>query len=131
MAGIQKFEDLRIWNDARTLVKKIYALKKPILAQREYDLYDQMARCSRSVMSNIAEGFEKDGTKEFARYLYIAKGSAGELRSQLYECVDKGFLPENTELISESQVLARRINNFILAIKSTGHPGRRYENPPR
>jgi len=81
---IKNFGDLEIWKAARRLSRKIYGLSKgPKLAQ-DFGLRDQMQRAAISIMSNIVEGFERGGNQEFVQFLYIAKGSCGEIRSQLY-----------------------------------------------
>jgi len=81
MKRVENFEDLRIWQDARALVKQVYSDMCKI---RDYGFRDQIQRAGISVMNNIAEGFERHSDIEFARFLDIAKGSAGEVRSMYY-----------------------------------------------
>jgi four helix bundle protein len=81
---IKTFEDLEIWKEARCLTQDIYNISKAPKFSRDFALRDQMQRAAVSIMSNIAEGFERGGNQEFVQFLYIAKGSCGELRSQLY-----------------------------------------------
>jgi four helix bundle protein len=95
MPTIQRFEDLEAWKISRELTKEIYRASKNDLFFRDYGLRDQICRASVSVMSNIAEGFERDGNKEFANFLSIAKGSSGEVRSQLYVALDQNYISEN------------------------------------
>src|SRR3989339_1061834 len=85
---VQRFEDLEIWKNSRILCKVIreFSLSTPL--NKDYSLRDQILRSSGSVMDNIAEGFERDGKKEFIQFLYFAKGSLGETRSQVYRCFD-------------------------------------------
>ncbi len=89
MSKIYRFEDLEAWKIARELTKEVYRTSKNDLFIRDYGLPDQICRASVSVMSNIAEGFERDGNKEFVNFLSIAKGSSGEVRSQLYVALDQ------------------------------------------
>ena len=93
MATIQKFEDLICWQKARELTRYIYREFKSL---SDYGFKDQIQRASVSVMSNIAEGFERGTRQEFLNYLYIAKGSAGEVRAQLYVALDAGYLNQET-----------------------------------
>ena len=90
MATIQTFEDLICWQKARLLTKEIYKIFKDLNIQKIQDrgLQDQIQRASVSIMSNIAEGFERGTKQEFLNYLFIAKGSAGEVRAQLYVALD-------------------------------------------
>lgn len=94
MAGVKRFEDLDAWKLSRELVNLIYDLTDKEEFKRDYSLKDQMHRCSVSVMSNIAEGFERGSDKDFARFLYIAKGSCGEIRSQLYVALDRRYITQ-------------------------------------
>ena len=83
---IERFEDLEIWQDARELCKYVYktTIKEPFC--HDYKLRDQIRASSGSIMDNIAEGFERDGNKEFVQFLSVSKGSCGECRSQSYRC---------------------------------------------
>lgn len=94
MATISCFEDIEAWRKARELVKKIYAVSGRGLFARDMALRDQIRRAAISVASNIAEGFERGGRAEFIHLLSVAKGSAGEVRSQLYIALDLGYLSE-------------------------------------
>ena len=101
MATVQKFEDLICWQRARQLTKFIYDIskyRKDISTYRNFDsgLANQIQRAAVSVMSNISEGFERGTRAEFINYLFIAKGSAGEVRNQLYVALDNGYLNDET-----------------------------------
>lgn len=85
----KSFEELPVWQKARELVNYIYTLTKKDVFSRDFSLVDQIRRASASVMSNIAEGFERGSNAEFIHFLYISKGSAGETRTQLYIALDQ------------------------------------------
>ena len=89
MAIIEKFEDLEIWRLAREICQKIEFLIQNTNLKTNYSLKDQIDRSSGSIMDNIAEGFERNGNREFIQFLSIAKGSAGEVKSQSYSAFDK------------------------------------------
>jgi four helix bundle protein len=112
---ITKFEDLEIWQDARDLNKKIRYITEKSSLKNDFSIKDQILRSSGSVMDNIAEGFERDGNKEFIQFLYIAKGSLGETRSQLHRAYDSGHIIEEkyNELINDCLNLSPRIAGFI------------------
>ena len=95
MSKIHRFEDLEAWEIAREVTKEIYKVSKHDLFIRDYGLRDQICRASVSIMSNIAEGFEREGNKEFVNFLSIAKGSSGEVRSQLYVALDQNYITES------------------------------------
>ncbi|MEZ4900837.1 MAG: four helix bundle protein [Spirosomataceae bacterium] len=92
MATIQKFEDLSVWQSGLSLAIEVY---KSLANYKDYGLRDQLQRTSVSIPSNIAEGFEREYNKEFIRFLKVAKGSAGELRTQIYVAIGVGIIDEN------------------------------------
>ena len=94
MARVNRFEDLEAWKIAREIVRAVYGVSQNERFARDYGLKDQIRRSSVSIMSNIAEGFERDGDREFANFLSIAKGSAGETRSLLYVALDQNYISE-------------------------------------
>ena len=124
MSGKGKFEDLEVWKEARLLVNRIYDLSGDTAFAKDFGLRDQIRRAAISVLSNIAEGYERDSDIEFGRYLSIAKGSAGEIRAQLYIARDRYYISETdfqaTKTAAES--LGRRIARFIAYLKSTSSP---------
>ncbi|MBI4398691.1 MAG: four helix bundle protein [Candidatus Omnitrophica bacterium] len=92
MAKISKFEDLIAWQKARTLAKTVYQITKAGSFAKDFGLAGQIQRASVSVMSNLAEGFERSRLGEFHQYLSMAKASCGEVRSQLYVALDVGYI---------------------------------------
>ena len=110
---VKKFEDLEIWQEARILTKSIYAASKNGEFARDFGLKDQMRRASVSITSNIAEGFERNAKKQFRYFLKIAKGSAGEVRSQLYVALDENYIGKK-----DFEQLYRQVSKTISKIGS-------------
>ncbi len=111
----KRFEDLRIWQDARVQANEIYdAFGPESCAAKDFGFKDQIQRCGVSVMNNIAEGFERRSDQDFARFLDIAKGSNGEVRSMLYLAEDRGYLqPGEAELLRQkSEQLSKGIESL-------------------
>ncbi len=92
MSTVNRFEDLKAWQLARELTKDVYLLSGTGKFARDFSLRDQIRRAAVSIMSNIAEGFERDGNKEFLQFLSQAKGSCGEVRAQLYVALDQTYI---------------------------------------
>lgn len=130
MGKINRYEDLKVWQIGRSLVKEVYELTMAPEFARDFGLKDQIRRSAVSIPSNIAEGFERNGTREFIQFLYIAKGSAGELRTQLLIAADLTYITNeqystiNTEAIN----LGAMLFNFIEYLKNSGYQGSKY-NP--
>ena len=93
---IERFEDFIAWQKGRRLTAEIYKITSEGRFARDFGLRDQSRRASVSIMSNLAEGFERGGAAEFHRFITIAKGSCAELRAQLYVALDVGYLNETT-----------------------------------
>jgi len=108
---IEKFEDLIAWQKARVLTKSIYATTKFGEFSRDYGLKEQIRKASVSIMSNLAEGFERGGRSEFHHFLVIAKGSCAELRSQLYVALDAGYIDD--KLFDNLYSLASETSHII------------------
>ena len=122
---IQRFEELEIWKNARLLCIKIRELSINTNLSKDFSLKDQILRSSGSIMDNIAEGYERDGTKEFIQFLYIAKGSLGETRSQIYRCYDAKHILEEQHniLLNDCLNLSAQIKKFINYLVSSDMPG--------
>jgi four helix bundle protein len=112
--GVGRFEDLEIWKRSVKLSIRIYNL---LSSCKDYGFRDQITRSGLSIPSNIAEGFERSTSKEFTRFLDIARGSNGELRTQLYIGVEAGFIDNKTgiDLINET----RELSAMITGLKKT------------
>jgi four helix bundle protein len=124
---IKRFEDLEIWQQARNICKKIREMIYKTPLNKEFILRDQIHASSGSCMDCIAEGFERDGEKEFINFLSISKGSIGETRSQVYRCFDSGHINEDTfnELINDCLNLSGKISHFIDYLKRSDFDGRK------
>jgi len=108
---VEKFEDLRVWQSAFALSKEIYQITSDGAFARDFGLRDQMRRAAVSVMSNIAEGFERHSNKDFSRFLAISRGSCAEVRSQLYLAYSLGYItPEQfKKFYAETESLSKSI----------------------
>jgi four helix bundle protein len=95
MSNSGSFEDLIAWQKARVLSREIYKVTRNVKFSKDFPLVDQIRRAAISVLSNIAEGFERGSRSEFHQFLVIAKGSCGEVRSQLYVALDAGYLSKD------------------------------------
>lgn len=113
--AIASFEGLQIWQEARRLTNRVYDVTRQASFSRDFGLINQIRKAVVSIGSNIAEGHERGGTKEFLQFLSIAKGSSGEVRSQLYLALDQGYLgkDECEELIGDFRKLTVMITNFM------------------
>jgi four helix bundle protein len=129
MATFKTFEDITAWQRARELTKEIYKLTSHDEFSRDFGLKDQIRRASVSIMSNIAEGFERSGTGEFAHFLATAKGSAGEVRSQLYVALDQNYIPPSVFdcLASSVTEISRMIAGLMDYLKKSGLKGTKFK----
>ena len=121
MGYAKKFEDLDIFQEARNLCKEIYAITKDGDFHKDSRFVQQIRASVGSVMDNIAEGFERDGNKEFINFLYIAKGSCGEVRSQIIRASDVGFIDNDTakRLYNDCLNLSKSIAKFITSLRKS------------
>ena len=129
MASLKCFEDLEVSHQSREFAKEIYAISRESHLSRDFILRDQIIRSAVSIISNIAEGFERGGTGEFIQFLSVAKGSAGELRSQLYIVLDQGYIDENKfkELIEMNTAISRMISRLIEYLRKSNIKGIKYK----
>ena len=111
MKNFKSFEDIESWKKSRVFNKLIYKTTNSPSFEKDYDLKRQIRRASVSISSNIAEGFERNTDKEFIHFLYIAKASAGEVRSQLYLSYDLNYLDE--ELFNDLKYKIVEISKII------------------
>ena len=95
MGTVKIFEEFEVWGAGREITQKVYTLTRQKTFAQDFALRDQIRRASISIMSNIAEGFESQTKKTFVRHLGIAKGSAGEVRSQLYVALDQNYITKS------------------------------------
>lgn len=95
MATFKSFEEIESWQKARELTREIYTISNQGAFAKDFGLRDQIRRASVSILSNIAEGFERDGNREFLQFLAVAKGSSGEVRAQLYVALDQDYIDKN------------------------------------
>lgn len=128
MATIKRFEDLEVWQLARQLNKNLIPSLTRLTETRNYELKNQLDSAAGSVMDNIAEGFERDGNREFTQFLAIAKGSLGEVRSQMYRVFDRNVIAEKEfkTLYDETITLAGKIGAFITYLKKSEYKGSKY-----
>lgn len=127
---IKRFEELDCWKKARALVNQIYVLSRKGGFEKDYGLKDQIQRAAVSAMSNIAEGFELGHNNEFIQFLYIAKGSAGEVISQPHIALDQNYISrkEFDQVYGMAIDVSKLIGAFILYLKGSTKRGKRYSN---
>jgi four helix bundle protein len=125
---IKKFEDIESWKKARSLTNQIYEARSTGGFSRDFELRNQIRRASISVLSNIAEGFERSGDKEFLHFLAIAKGSCGEVRAQLYVALDQKYLaPDVFERLSiNAMAVGQLLAGFMRYLKGSTLRGNKF-----
>lgn len=118
MTGVTRFEDLIAWQKAREMTRAVYRATEQGGFVRDFGLRDQITRASGSVMSNIAEGFERGSRAEFHHYLVVAKASCAEVRSDLYIASDVGYLTDESfrELMAKAHETAKYVNALRTAV---------------
>ncbi len=128
MATFRSVEEIDAWRKARELVKNVYEMTKKSAFSKDYGLKDQIRRASISTMSNIAEGYERDGTREFIQFLSVAKGSTGEVKSHLYAALDQEYITQAefeilSTLVAETGGM---IAGLMAYLKQSGLKGTKY-----
>ncbi|HOX40801.1 MAG TPA: four helix bundle protein [bacterium] len=115
MAKIEKFEDLITWQKARELTVAVYAEFKCL---KDFSFKDQIQRATVSIMNNSAEGFDRKGNKEFSKFLYIAKGSAAEVKSMLYLALDLKYIDKSAfdDLTRKTSEVSRILQGLIASL---------------
>ena len=114
---IEKFEDIQAWQKAKELSLAVYGIFRE---NKDYRFRDQIQSAAVSVMNNIAEGFERKGDKEFSRFLFIAKGSCGEVRSMLYLALELRYISEQDfkDLSGRSIEISKMLSGFITTLRT-------------
>lgn len=129
MASIKCFEDIESWQMARELDREVFSKTRQADFARDFKLRNQILGSSGSIMDNIAEGFERNGNKEFLQFLSISKASCGELKSQLYRALDRGYInQEEFETIYENATkISRKIGGLMNYLSSSELKGSKYK----
>lgn len=125
MATINKFEKLDIWQLSREICQDVWNAFENSSLGKDFELKNQMNRSSGSIMDNIAEGFERNGRREFINFLSYSKGSCGELRSQLYRAFDRKHITEEEfEFLKEKTITeSKKIGSFMAYLVKSDHKG--------
>jgi four helix bundle protein len=129
MATIERFEQIEAWKLARELSKEIYWITNNTDLVKDFGLKNQMRDSSGSIMDNIAEGFERGGNKEFVQFLGVSKGSAAELKSQLYSTLDQNDIDKNKfqELYDYVENICKLIMGLIKYLRSSDYKGLKFK----
>jgi len=129
MATYKSFEDMPVWQSARELAVRVYRTTAKGKLREDYGLRNQMQRAAVSVSSNIAEGFERGSKQESIQFLYIAKASCGELRSQLFIANDIGCIDnaDSKNLLKSATNVSKQISGFIEYLKTSKFKGQKYK----
>ena len=129
MGKIERFEDIAAWKKARELTKAIYEVTAQGRIAHDFSLRDQLRRASTSIMANIAEGFERDGNKEFRQFLATAKGSVGEVKALLYVALDAGLATSEqvNRLMALSEETSRILAGFLRYLKDSDKKGIKFK----
>jgi four helix bundle protein len=128
MATIKRFEDLEVWKLAFETANVVYDLTLEVPLKNDFALRDQIRRCAVSIFSNIAEGFERDGNREFINFLSIAKGSCGELRSQIIFAHKRSYIvDEDLESLTTKLIeISNQISGFQRYLRESEMRGRKF-----
>lgn len=129
MGKIERFEDLDVWQEARELCKMVDSLTKKTPFCKDFELIRQIERSSGSVMDNIAEGYERDGNKEYGQFLSFSKGSCGEVRSQAYRALDKKHITQEEfdKLYNKALVISKMLSGFMSYLRKSDIKGSKFK----
>ena len=132
MASIQRFEDIAAWQKGRELTRQVYQLTNRDKFRHDFTLKDQIKRAAISIPSNIAEGFERGGNREFVQFLSVAQGSAAELKSQLYIALDAEYInkQEFDDLYRQAHSIVLLLAGFIRYLKQSELRGQKFKAGP-
>ncbi|MBL7843401.1 MAG: four helix bundle protein [Cyclobacteriaceae bacterium] len=132
MAKINTFEDLEVWKKARELSIAIFEITQNGSFSKDYSLKDPINKTTGSIMDNIAEGFDRGGNREFIQFLSIAKGSAAEVRSQLYRALDRNHinLSEFESLKEKTVDVGKQLSGFMTYLNKSEMKGSKYVSEP-
>jgi four helix bundle protein len=132
MATVDKFEDLEVWRQARQLTVQIYALARHGDFAKDYGFRDQICRAAVSIVSNVAEGFERRSNSQFLQFLDIAAGSAGELRAQLYIALDLGYVTQAQfqDAFSAAVSISKMLASLIRHLRASPNRPQKPPTPP-
>ena len=129
MSTFKKFEEMEVWKKSMNLIRLIYNETKRTTFSNDHYLVYQLRKSSVSIASNIAEGIERDGNKELINFLFIAKGSCGELRCQLYIAKDQQYLKDDIfqEIYNLASEISISLNKLIKYLQDSDYKGRKYK----
>ena len=129
MATFQSLEEIEVWQKARELTREVYTSSSHGSFAKDFGLRDQIRRASVSIMSNIAEGFERSGTAEFVQFLAVAKGSTGEVISHIYVAADQVYITkaEGDRLLGLANETSRMIGGLMTYLRKSGIRGAKYK----
>lgn len=130
---VEKFEELKVYQQARELTNRIYAVTRQAAFARDRSLVDQVRRAAVSVVSNIAEGYERGTTQELVQFLYIAKGSCGEVRAQIGIAEDQGYVgkADSADIVGQCRLVSGMLFKFIEYLQGSGMPGQKQHSYQR
>lgn len=125
---ISRFEDLEIWKEARELSKVVRGLTRKDAFSKDFRFCSQFNSSTGSIMDNVAEGFDRDGNKEFVQFLSIARGSNAESRSQAYRAFDSDFISsiELEDVLMRTESLRNKIKNLIIYLRNSDKKGNKF-----
>jgi four helix bundle protein len=129
MPAIERFEDIEAWKKARVLTSEVYEVTGRGEFARDFGLRDQLRRAAVSVLSNIAEGFEREGNNEFCQFLSVAKGSCGEARAQLYVALDQRYITHDQfeRLTTQAAEVSRIISGLTKYLRQSQLRGPKFK----